>query len=253
MTSATPGVIDVAAELDALGVHYGCADAVRHFVERARPWLAGYAEVVLGEDSFEVVTGGVGASAVSAMAGLGAALSDETRAHFAAAAARFSGVMVGVKVGFGVAVSPTLYLRCKCPVDDALAFVASDFGEGAAAELAVVFANNDVCYGFGFVDADDGTAALKTYALVRGAGRQFVSWRLKGGRLQAEHKLYDADVAIDAVSQLSRKWCDHVDFFTHTLHWRVASNLGRVEGGSGRAVKVYVERIGAIATDVEAV
>jgi hypothetical protein len=141
MTSATPGVIDVAAELDALGVHYGCADAVRHFVERARPWLAGYTEVVLGEDSFEVVTGGVGASAVSAMVGLGAALSDETRAHFAAAAARFSGVMVGVKVGFGVAVSPTLYLRCKCPVDDALASSLAELGASLRGRALVATVN----------------------------------------------------------------------------------------------------------------
>lgn len=244
---------DVAAEIKAIGAHYGVADEAVAFVDACAASLARYAEIVVGEDGFEVVTGGVDAEddvvAIAERAGASAELS----AVFRACAARFPGVMVGVKVAFGPgAPGPTLYVRCRCALDDGLGFVAGVFGDVVGADLGVVLAGNGVVYGLGFFDGP-ASVGLKTYTLVPGGGARFVSWRVLDGRLQQEQKGYLPNLPIAEVSLQGERWKHHVDFVLRRLGWHAADNVGTVQRGGRSETKLYIERVGAIATDVAAV
>jgi hypothetical protein len=252
---------DVAAEVRAAGVHYGVAGAAAEFVDACADSLGRYAEIVFGEDGFEVVTGGVGAVddvvAIAERAGGSTALCEV----FRACAARFPGVMVGVKVCFGaVAGAPTLYVRCRCAKDDGLAFIGDVFGDGLSAglsadlsaDLGAVLAGNDIVYGLGFFDGPR-SVGLKTYTLLPGGGARFVSWRALEGRLQEEHKTYQPNVTIADVSTSGEAWRRHVEFIVKHLGWHRADNVGIVERDGRRETKLYIERVGAIATDTAAV
>jgi hypothetical protein len=247
-TAPSRSVVD---ELHAIARHYDCEAEAAAFLERARPWLTHYAEFVLCERGFEVVTGGCGARAAEAVLELAMAASPRTRRNFAACCARFEGVMVGLKVGFGLRAAPTLYVRAKCPLEAGLEFVSRDFGEHVAAQLRTALRGNHTLYGLGFSDDDDGPV-LKTYTLRAGREPGFVSWRVRGGQLQHEYKTYEADLPLWSSSADGETWRQHLEFATRELGWQVANNVGRVTGGT-RATKFYVERVGAIPTDSSAV
>jgi hypothetical protein len=241
---------DVASELNAVACHYGCEADVAAFITRARPWLERYTEVVLAEHSFEVVTGGVGSEAVNAILALASAASEGTRRIFSACSARFEDVMVGVKVGFATHTQPTLYVRSKCDLDAGLWFVALHSGPAVADQLRAILRENRTFYGFGFSDDEHGPV-LKTYTLMPGERGRFVSWRVRAGELLRSHKSYEADLPLSQLAQ-NETWRQHIEFVSQRLGWQLANNVGRVEGGEA-ALKLYVERRGAIPTDVHAV
>lgn len=171
--------------------------------------LEHYAEWVLGRDSFAVVT--LGAVAGPARA----------------AAAHWPAAITGVKHELGSALAPTYYVRTVCPWADGVAWL------GAA---ATQIPPARTLYGLGF-QGD----VVKTYAL---ADDGFVSYRIAGDEVLAEPKAYRADVAWDDIAWPDARWTA-IGALGRTLGFRTAGHVGQLHG----EMKIYVERIGAIATD----
>jgi hypothetical protein len=211
-----------AGELAALGAFYGIAvDGVVAHHGRA---LDRYAEWVLGRDAFALVTLGD----VPALATLVGGIAAE---RLRAAAACWPGAVAGVKLELGASVDPTLYVRVRCPWDDAIDWLART---GIATALRVPPART--MYGLGFQGE-----LVKTYALAPGG---FVSYRLAGDELQRAHKDYRADVAWGAIAWPDPRWAA-IGELGRTLGFDTAGHVGL----AGDTLKIYVERIGAITTD----
>jgi hypothetical protein len=200
-----------AGELTALGAFYGID--VAGVLARDSAALQRYAEWVLGRDAFAVVTLGPRAELGSP--------------RFRAAAARWPGAITGVKRELGAAIEPTYYVRTLCPWGEGVAWLGP-----AAARIPPA----RTLYGLGF-QGD----VVKTYAL---SDDGFVSYRLAGDEVLAEPKEYRADVAWDAISWPDPRWAA-IGELGCTLGFRSAGHVGHHHG----AMKVYVERTGAIATD----
>lgn len=219
-----------AGELTALGAFYGID--VASVIARDRAALDRYAEWVLGRDTFAVVTLGPCAELASP--------------RFRAAAARWPSAITGVKhelgaralehsqsAGSGVRcrgrrlIEPTYYVRTLCPWAEGVAWLGP-----AAARIPAA----RTLYGLGF-QGD----VVKTYALTDDG---FVSYRLVGDEVLAEPKAYRADVAWDAIAWPDPRWAT-IGALGRTLGFRTAGHVGHLHG----AMKVYVERTGAIATD----
>jgi len=169
-----------------------------------------YAEWVLGRDTFAYVTLGVAA--------------DHPR--FLAAAAHWPDAITGVKIEVGRDLSPTHYVRTLCPWADGVAWLGA-----AAARIPPA----RTLYGLGF-QGD----VVKTYALTDDG---FISYRLAGDEVIAE-KAYRADIAWDAIAWPDARWAA-LGALGRELGFHRAGHVGHVHG----AMKVYVERTGAIPTD----
>lgn len=205
-----------AGELAALGAFYGIA--VGDVVERDGVALERYAEWVLGRDAFAFVTLGT----PDELAGT---------SRFRAAAARWPAAITGVKRELGAApgatLDPTYYVRTLCPWAEGIAWLGAEAARIPPARTL---------YGLGF-QGD----VVKTYALTD-AG--FVSYRLAGDEVLAEPKTYRSDVAWDAITWPDPRWAA-IGALGRTLGFRTAGHVGHLHG----AMKLYVERTGAIATD----
>jgi hypothetical protein len=200
-----------AGELIALGAFYGID--VAGTLERDGAALERYAESVLGRDAFAVVT-------LEPRPELGSP-------RFRDAAARWPAAITGVKRELGSSIEPTYYVRTLCPWAEGVAWL------GAAATR---IPSARTLYGLGF-QGD----VVKTYALT---DEGFVSYRLAGNEILAEPKEYRADVAWDAIVWPDPRWAE-IGELGRTLGFRTAGHVGQLHG----AMKVYVERTGAIATD----
>ena len=211
-----------AGELAALGAFYGVA--VDDVVARHGRALDRYAEWVLGRDAFALVTLGDPPALATLVGGIAAE-------RLRAAAARWPGAVAGVKLELGASVDPTLYVRVLCPWGDAIAWLAR---AGVATAARVLPART--MYGLGFQGE-----LVKTYALAPGG---FVSYRLAGDELQTQHKGYRADVAWDAIAWPDPRWAA-IGEVGRALGFGTAGHVGL----AGDTLKIYVERIGAIATD----
>ena len=211
-------------ELVALGAFYSSAvDAViaEHGVSLGR-----YAEWVLGRDGFALVTLGEAAQ----LAKRGSATSAR-RLH--AAAAHWPTAITGIKLAPGCREEPTLYVRPVCPWQEGIAWLEREIGS-----VAMRIPPARTLYGLGFQGE-----LVKTYAL---SPDGFVSWRVEGGALAREHKDYRADVAWDDIVWPDAKW-RAIGVLGHALGFRSVGHVGR-SSGTGE-MKIYVERVGAIATD----
>lgn len=254
----------VTAEVRALGELYDVdAAEIDAVVTALAPHLGHYAELVLGETGFEVITGGVGnASSLSSIAARFGAL-PEAMAAFEACAAAFPDRMLGLKLELGpTADGPTLYVRTMTEMESGLGFLASlpRAAAGVPALRDALVANRTL-YGLGFSGAD--SLVVKTYTIDdvggdSGAGRSeaapgFRSLRLDGGTISAESKRYLPDVAWRDIVPPTPRWRTVVDFASGALGWRLAGHFG-LASRNGRApeLKLYVERIGAIPTDYAA-
>ncbi len=215
-------------ELTALGAFYGVP--VDEVVARHGAALRRYSEWVLGRTSLAVVTLGD----VQTLAPLG---SPTAAARFAGAAARWPHAHTGVKLAAAPASAPrqepTLYVRCVCPWDEALAWLHDQVG-AAAAQIP----RSRTLYGFGFQGA-----IIKTYALVNGG---FVSWRLDDNGVRREHKDYRADVDWAAIDWPDAQWAA-VGALGRRLGFQTAGHVGW--DSAAHEQKIYVERVGGIVTD----
>ena len=141
------------------------------------------------------------------------------------AAARWPAAITGVKRELGSDLAPTYYVRTLCPWAEGMAWLGHPDLPAAR-----------TLYGLGFQGE-----VVKTYALTDDG---FVSYRLDGAGVHAEPKAYRADVAWDAIAWPDARWRD-IGALGRSLGFRSAGHVGQLHG----AMKIYVERIGAIATD----
>jgi hypothetical protein len=211
-------------ELVALGAFYGApVDAVLSAHGSA---LGRYAEWVLGRDSFALVTLG----SVAELASYGSATSAR---RLCSAAARWPAAVTGIKLAPDGHEEPTLYVRAVCPWRDGIEWL-----EGEVGAVATRVPTARTLYGLGFQGE-----LIKTYALVPNG---FVSWRVEGAQLCREHKDYRADVSWDAIAWPDAKW-QAIGALGRTLGFCSAGHVGR--SSEMAEMKIYVERVGAIATD----
>ena len=250
---------DVTREARALGALMGVSGApLDGALDAMAPHLSTYAELVVTEHGIEVITGGVGDETAGSLARIGIehGVSPETSAAFLACARAFPGRMLGLKLCFAPSrPGPTLYVRTLAHRGEVLAFL-SRLREVASALNALDqrLEGNRTVYGLGF-SAHDGALAVKTYsladvALLGSAARPgFVSWRVAGGALLREAKRYLPDLEwaeLPVWPALAREVrarvaCDRV------------GHLGVIEStGGAPEVKLYLERVGAIPTDLSA-
>ena len=161
-----------------------------------------YAEIVLAQDGFEVVVGGLGQE--MALLDLGRRLDFPAPLldAFARCSGRLRGKMLYTKIPFGVSAGPSMYFCTIEPwplIFEALAAVA---GVGhVLPELQERVAGNPICFLLGFTCRhDDPAVTVKTYHLLdRRVGNPeaptLVSYRLGPAGLCAETKEYAMNVS----------------------------------------------------------
>ncbi len=202
-------------EIAALGAFY--LTDVNDVIARYGAALEHYAEWVLGRDAFAFVT-----------LGRPEQLDDGSPAgaRLRAAAAHWPAALTGIKLELGSANAPTLYVRTLCSWAEGVAWLGS-----AAAKIPPA----RTLYGLGF-QGD----VVKTYALTDDG---FISYRFADETL-VDPKVYRADVAWDAIAWPDARWAS-IGALGRKLGFRTAGHIGHLHG----AMKVYVERTGAISTD----
>jgi len=217
------------------------------------PHLGVYAELVVTAAGIEIITGGVGNATARDLARIATVAGARTCDAFLACTERFPDRMLGLKLCFGAAASfPTLYLRTLAPRADVLSFVATlPDHAGAVPALSLALAGNEVLYGLGFSTTAAGQPLLKTYSLddVSALGSHampgFVSFRAMGAAVAREVKRYLPDLA----------WSELPDGFGYEqvralVGCERVGHLGVVESpGVAPQVKLYLERVGAVASD----
>jgi hypothetical protein len=205
-----------------------------------RPFLNDYLELVFADDSFEIITGGHDcAEALAAASGL-----SQAAAAFVEIARQFPGAMLGLKRAVGSDTPATLYHRSMLPLANATTVLAAlDLGANDPAgtsELLAQLAGNATLYGLGFTELD-GSLRLKTYVLGEvGDGLGFRSLRMGRAGVESDVRLYTPEAGSDCTAAIRARRALGVTCFGHVAH------------SKGRATKVYVERIGKIATNYSA-
>ncbi|MEZ4443879.1 MAG: hypothetical protein R3B72_32700 [Polyangiaceae bacterium] len=209
-----------------------------------------YAEVVITERGLELITGGVGSVAAelaSIARHFGAP--EDTARTFLDCAAAFPERMLGLKVCLGPeAAPPTLYVRTMCSTNEGLVWLQ---GRVSTAALVEALADNRTLYGLGFASRE-GECAIKTYSLgpLPDDTIGFHSWRATSSGVVKERKRYWPDVPWGELPLTSWRWRRLARFAARELGYDVAGHFATTErDNEPDELKLYVERIGAIATD----
>jgi hypothetical protein len=225
--------MDPEADIRRVAREYGL-DAEEQ-LERVRPFLGDYLELVFADDHFEIVTGGRGCAMQLARASrLGPA-----RDAFLFTDRRFPGAMLGLKLAVGADTPPTLYHRSLLPLTHAFEHLET-LTQGAHA-LGSTLTGNATLYGLGFTEVSC-ALRIKTYVLDHTAPELgFRSVRL--GPLGPEHDVrsYTPEIGSDSIAAIHARRALGVTRFGHVAH------------SPARTTKVYVERVGAIPTDYTAI
>lgn len=230
--------------------------ALESALAKLGPLLEVYAELVITEGGIEIITGGVGDRAASALAELARQAGAPSTTSFLACARRFPDRMLGLKICLGNEASlPTLYVRTLAVRSEVLAFIATLADHAVAVPaLESALAENNVLYGVGFSTTSNGEPLLKTYSLadVSALGSKtmpgFVSYRTVGGDVVREVKRYLPDLA----------WSDLPAGFGYEevralVGCERVGHLGVIESrDAAPRVKLYLERVGSIASDMSA-
>ena len=216
---------------------------VRALVATLAPFLGSYLELALDDGGFEIITGGAGIAFAQPLADAAAVLglAAPARTAFLAAAVAYPNAMLGLKVDAAGRSAPTLYHRTMLPLDEGLRLVAGCL-PGVAAEVAARLAPARTLYGLGYTMLG-AELRMKTYVLDDVAGRVgFRSVRATAHGVEDDDRRYEAEAPVDASLSIARR-------AANALGVKV---LGHVARSARRGTKVYVERIGAIPTDVRA-
>lgn len=217
------------------------------------PHLASYTEVVLTERGLELIVGGKGQAVATDLARIADAHGVAASGRFRRCHERYPDRMMGLKLCLGpTAPAPTLYVRTMAPVAEVLDLVAAlPEHREAVPELARQLAQNQILYGLGFGGAHSGTPLLKTYTLADvsllglPARVGFVSLRASADVVEREVKRYLPDLAFRDLPAASA--------FAHLGPLLAAGRIDHVGviecSGHEPEVKLYLERVGAIASD----
>ncbi len=243
--SATHASVD--DELRALAAFYCVQDQLAENVELSR-LAATYCEVALTAGIFEVIVGGAHEERALAALATKRGLSPRAAEIFLKLAKAHPGVMLGAKFAFGRGLlpEPTLYVRTKAPRDQVLDVVLAACPEIARFEQEVraQLADVNCLYGIG-MSALGEHVLLKTYTLHENVlGRVgFRSLRVTPEGILPESREYvpGASLADVPAQAFLRNIVREVFGVDRVSHWAFSPS---------REPKLYVERVGAIATDL---
>jgi hypothetical protein len=252
-------------KLSALAIAPALYPALAGRIEQAArafaPHLSDYAEFVFGEAAFELITGGCGATKAQALAKLATryGLHPHAVAAFEALAAQYPDAMLGLKLAIEAGPTlPTLYVRTKTSTAAVLPLLQHILTAEENQCLRQTLQHNSVLYGLGFTG--HAAVVLKTYVIqdlqsffpahVPEPTPGFVSYRIEAGAVHSDCKYYlpDVDLASWAPPTARLATIRRALLTTPDLH--MAGNIGVHSGTS--AYKIYVEQVGAIATDFSA-
>jgi hypothetical protein len=253
--------LNITRELGALVDFYG---ANHDFIDRLAPWLDRYAEVVLAESGFEVLTGGMGGAAELAKTATEFGASSTSIHRFRECDAAFPGRMLGLKVD-PIAGGTTLYVRSFAPLSATLTFL-----ERIACP-PVDLAPAKMVYGLGFFSRA-GESGVKTYTVtdlteapfrtnvgsLDLSGRLswprpgFISHRITSSVVLDETKVYLPDVEIGALTAITPRWREILSLMTGLFSDGTCTVGIEARPSSPPETKVYVERVGAIPNDFSA-
>lgn len=230
---STPSVDQVVAETRAIAGLVGLP-APGGDLDRLRPLIAHYAEIVVSPRAVELVVGGPPDRLAQAAheAGIGA----QALAAFADCVRTFRPTHVGLKLAWGAG-RASLYARLLAPLADGLEFLARLVPTGG---LARACAGRRILYGLGFCGDP---LTIKTYAIAK---RGFVSWRLDATGLLPESKDYRAKRPL---RDEGGAW-GTVVVGLKGMGFTVADHAAmRQSPGAPSEPKLYFERIAPIPTD----
>lgn len=261
LTTLLPAPPKLSALALAPTLYPALARRIEQAAEDVASHLADYAEFVFGEAAFELITGGCGPAKARSLARLATryGLPPRAVAAFEALAAHFPEAMLGLKLAIEAGPTmPTLYVRTKTSTAAVLPLLQQILTAGEAASLAQTLTHNSVLYGLGFT----GLAAvvLKTYVIqdlrdffpaqVPEPTPGFVSYRIEAGTVRPDCKYYLPDVNLETWAAPTARWATIRRALLAADDLHVAGNIG-VHSGTN-AYKIYVEQVGAIATDFAA-
>ena len=207
------------------------------------PFLDSYLELALEDEGFEIITGGMGASAELASTAVSLGLGVAAREAFLTAAHAYPNAMLGLKVDAARRTPPTLYHRTMLPLEDGLGLLAAcNMHPSTIAQLADALAPARTLYGLGFT-TDGDALRVKTYVLDEVAGRVgFRSVRVGTNGIEKDERVYEAEAAVSPDVPVAQRAAKVLG----------VNVVGHVARSARRGAKVYVERVGAIPTDVAA-
>jgi len=225
-----------------------------------RPWLQGYAEWVIRPQGMEMITGGRGENCARALAEIAerSGASADSIEWFINCHRSFPDSQLGLKLSaIPGGPLPSLYLRIKASLGAGMEFLKARWGRTSAILcLKERLAANQVFYGMGFFERA-GESMVKTYTLQalpprrRTASKGFVSYRLSSSDFSEERKYYYPDYELQDLDE-DPQWKPVSRLIWRELGIRKASHLGVIVG-EHESKQVYLERVGAIATDFSAV
>jgi hypothetical protein len=261
LPEAGPAVLE--KELGPIFRFYGIShEEVLQVCEPVLPYFSNYCELVFGENSFELITAGVGdefaTDVVNAANMLGTG--SELTTLFSHCAAAFPDAVAGIKFCFspGKKLSPTLYVRTKTGKEKVFHFLEDKITANALANLQTALAPNHILYGLGFSEKNE-NLYIKTYAItdvadgMGGAVPGFISWRLLGDELSREHKEYLPDNLLENYNSPDARMKKIRDFLLYEMGYDTAGHIGLLhEDGRHTETKIYIERTGGIPTDFSA-
>jgi hypothetical protein len=255
---------EVARELSALAAFYGVED---HFVGALAPWLGSYAELVLAETGFEILTGGKGCAEELARAAAGFEASAVSIDRFRMCDATFPGRMLGLKVdiGAGGGTSVTLYIRLLAELRTALTFLRR-IGCAPVGFLECLAPARTV-YGLGFFSrgADSGIKTYTVTDLTEAPFRAvlgdldlswprpgFISHRIADSVMLSETKVYLPDVNVDALRATTPRWREILSCMPGLLAANTCTVGISARPSAPPELKLYVDRVGAVPNEFSA-
>lgn len=249
---------DVRSELLALASFYGVdRDAVDSVLDSLGAQLDEYAEIVLCEEGFELITAGHGRSVFESFAQTvrcrGA--SDRVIAAFRLVHEALPDRIVALKLCLGGEPdAPSCYVRTMVGLSAGVSLLSGleEVGLHCAA-LTERLRQSSTLYGVGFSGRE--TLRLKTYTLsVDEMTTGFTSHRIDVKGLHDFPKRYEREVGWSSIRRSSSKWARVLDFAARELGYREAGHVGTwTRADAASTFKVYVERIGAIPTELHRV
>jgi len=167
--------------------------------------------------------------------------------------------MLGLKLALdGADTLPTLYVRTKTSPAAVLPLLMPLLTLEELASLRQSLQQNTILYGLGFTGRD--ALVLKTYVIqdlraffpahLAASTPGFVSYRVAEGALQSACKYYLPDVDLASWTPPTARLATICRTLVAEADLCLAGNIG-VHSGTGE-YKIYVEQVGAIATDFAA-
>ncbi|MEE8056473.1 MAG: tetratricopeptide repeat protein, partial [Pseudomonadales bacterium] len=213
--------------------------------------LEDYTEIILGEQSFELVIGGIAKEQQLLNLAVLMAFPTEIVDAFKAFSLQFPNKMLYTKLCFGQDKrAPSMYFCCIEPWEQIVGFLQTlPSIRDATDMLNKAVADSQICFLLGFtLDKNNRSLVVKTYHLLdrqkntTATQPTLLSYRLSEGKLEDEHKHYTVGVAWETFA-INDRWRAIVQRVKTTFSEEYASMMSELFRNSNRAgIKLYIFR-----------